>query len=455
MTDVASPWTLAAEPPTGELPPPAAADSPGSAADVLPPLHPLSPLPPLPSEPPTGPLPAPAAPSYDPADIPTEPSLTAPPQPPRATPPTGEAAFGGPALDDPPRPPRRLPRGAVSALAAAAIALAAGGVGGAIGVRTANDANDNASAGSTNRPVTSAARNSGSSTIAGSSLSVKDILAKVEPAVVDIQARGARGQGQGTGVVVNAAEGLILTNAHVVAGSTQITVTAPTDKQARSATLVGADDGNDIAVLRVEPVNLVEAELGSSADTAVGDDVVAIGNALGLRGDPSVTRGIVSGKGRSVGPLSGMLQTDAAINPGNSGGPLVNASGQVIGINTAVAGAAQNIGFAIPIDTARSIIDRLVAGQSAAPLAFLGVTTGDAADGSPGAVVADISPGSPADTAGLRVGDRVVSVNDIAVPGSAELRGIVQTFKPDETVRLTIVRDGDERTIEVKLGKRP
>jgi S1-C subfamily serine protease len=260
--------------------------------------------------------------------------------------------------------------------------------------------------------------------------------------------------GEGTGVVVNAAEGLILTNAHVVEGGREVTVTAPTDKQARTATVIGADAERDIAVLKVDSAGLVGAELGRSADVQVGDDVVAIGNALGLRGDPSVTRGIVSGLGRSVGNLTGMVQTDAAINPGNSGGPLVNSSGQVIGINTAIAGQAQNIGFAIPIDTARSIIDRLVSGQAAGPAGFLGVSTAAADDGSPGAVVAEVSPGSPAANAGIEVGDRIVAVDGQAVPGPAELRGVVQARSPDQTVKVTVVRGGQEKTFDVKLSKK-
>jgi putative serine protease PepD len=341
-------------------------------------------------------------------------------------------------------------------MAAAAMCLAAGAVGGAIGVRTAENKNDSPAAVTPLTNVGNGSSNSGGSVIpATNGLNVRAILAKVEPAVVDIQARSGRSGGQGTGIVVDAAQGLVVTNAHVVEAGTTITVTAPTDKQARTATLVGANTDRDVAVLKVDPAGLVGAELGSSGDVQVGDDVVAIGNALGLRGDPSVTRGIVSGLGRTVGDLVGMVQTDAAINPGNSGGPLVNAAGQVIGINTAVAGQAQNIGFAIPIDTVRTIMAQLTGGQAAAPTAFLGVSTTDADDGSPGAVVADVTAGSPADVGGIRVGDRIVSVDGAAVPGAGELKGVVQAHKPDETVKVTVVRDGKEQTFSVKLGRRP
>ena len=133
--------------------------------------------------------------------------------------------------------------------------------------------------------------------------------------------------------------------------------------------MVGADEAHDVALLKIDDASgLPAAELGRSADVKVGEDVVAIGNALGLRGDPTVTRGIVSALNRTVENLTGMIQTDAAINPGNSGGPLVNSAGQVIGINTAVAAdGAQNIGFAIPIDKAKSLADRLKTGQGPAP----------------------------------------------------------------------------------------
>jgi len=223
-----------------------------------------------------------------------------------------------------------------------------------------------------------------SAQIAGDELDVAAILAKVGPSVVAIdteitQRRGpytARGRGAGTGVVLTA-DGEILTNAHVVDGATTITVTVNGTDQALPATLVAADTRNDLALLKVQGVSdLTPATLGSSDATVVGDDVVAVGNALALEGGMSVTRGIVSALHRSIEAgsesgsesLSGLIQTDAAISSGNSGGPLVNAHGEVIGINTAVAGSsdtttASNIGFAIPIDTAKQIVDQLRAGN--------------------------------------------------------------------------------------------
>ena len=218
-----------------------------------------------------------------------------------------------------------------------------------------------------------------SSQLAGGSLDVAQIVAKVEPAVVSIEATSNQGPFSGTSTsagsgMILTADGEVLTNAHVVEGSSSITVTLAGQSQARAATLVGIDTSNDLALLRITGAsNLPTVTLGKSSDAAVGDDVVAIGNALALEGGPTVTRGIVSGLDRSLGAnsneMSGLIQTDAPISSGNSGGPLVNAAGQVIGINTAVAASnmnttASNIGFAIPIDKAMPIVDRLRAGDS-------------------------------------------------------------------------------------------
>jgi putative serine protease PepD len=151
-----------------------------------------------------------------------------------------------------------------------------------------------------------------------------------------------------------------------------------------------------------------------------------------------------------------MIQTDAAINPGNSGGPLVNSSGQVIGINTAVAAdGAQNIGFAIPIDKAKALADRLKTGQGPAPVAFLGVSTTETADGSGGAQIVDLVSGGPAHKAGLAVGDLVVTFDGKPVTGADALSGLVQARQPGDTVAVVIERNGSSRTISVTLGTKP
>src|SRR5207244_2029642 len=173
-------------------------------------------------------------------------------------------------------------------------------------------------------------------------------------------------------------DGLVLTNNHVISGASSIKVRFADGKVA-DATVIGSSAAADVAVVKVGGVsNLPTVELGNSGKLAVGDDVVAIGNALALPGGPTVTEGIVSATGRSIDAgdehLDGVIQTDAAINPGNSGGPLVNSDGQVIGMNTAIAGEGQNIGFAIAIHTIKPLISQLKTGKTIAQ-AFLGVST--------------------------------------------------------------------------------
>jgi S1-C subfamily serine protease len=210
----------------------------------------------------------------------------------------------------------------------------------------------------------------------GQTLDVAGVVAGVQQSVVSIETTvvtrqgpfGTEGEGAGTGVVLD--DGYVLTNAHVVDGATDISVTVPGDDEPRTAELVASDSEADIAVLHVtDSDGMVVAPIGSSSDLQVGDQVVAVGNALALEGGMTVTQGIVSALDRSIdtddGTLSGLIQTDAAISSGNSGGPLVNAAGEVVGINTAVATSeggvsASNIGFAISIDTARAVADELL-----------------------------------------------------------------------------------------------
>ncbi len=269
---------------------------------------------------------------------------------------------------DPPAPwtpPRRRRAGRlVLPAVTVALSLVAGWAGGALG----RDGDT-----STAVPVTSASP--ASVVLDGDTLDVAGVLAAVEPSVVSIETavevrQGPfvrEGAGAGTGVVISD-RGYILTNAHVVENATSITVTV--DGVARDATLVGSDASADIAVLRVDDTSgLVAADLAQAGATAVGDQVVAIGNALALEGGLTVTQGIVSALDRSIetasGTLDGLIQTDAAISSGNSGGALVNAAGQVIGINTAVASSsgsvqASNIGFAISIQDAMAVADEII-----------------------------------------------------------------------------------------------
>ena len=372
---------------------------------------------------------------------PTETVPQPPTGPPAGPPPPGDAAL----------PPRRpAARGRFAAILAAT-ALAAGAVGGVVGANLTDD----------RAPVTATATTGqrtslgASATIAGPALDTAGILAKAGPAVVTIRASGPAGSGAGTGIVLTA-DGEVLTNAHVVRNATTIRVRLEGESQSRVATLVGSDGENDLALLKIPNASgLPTAELGNSDAVKVGDDVVAIGNALDLEGDPTVTRGIVSATDRSLDTLTGLLQHDASINPGNSGGPLLNRSGQVIGINTATAGQGTGIGFAIPINHAKDVIERLQRGESAPTVGWLGVQTADPDDGSQGALIVVVVNGQPADAAGLREGDLITAIDGRPVAGAADLRGLVREHRPGQRSMITVTRNGQPTTIEVTFGSRP
>ncbi len=306
-------------------------------------------------------------------------------------------------------------------------------------------------------------------------LDIRAILAKVQPSVVSVTTSQNTSQGvfegAGSGIVLSA-DGLVLTNAHVVGALSGISVVLP-DGTEHEAALVGSSPDDDLAVIRLEGVEgLVPAELGSSEALEVGDEVIAIGNALNLGGDPTVTRGIVSATDRDLVAegvrLEGLIQTDAAINPGNSGGPLVNAAGQVVGVNTAIVAEAQNLGFSIAIDRARPVIEQLESGGGAITpdQAFLGVssTTIDglndvvrerfAIDVDAGAFITEVVPGSAADDAGLEVGDVIVEIDGEVVEDPVGVRNAILEHEPGDSITLRIVRDGEEETIEVELGRR-
>src|SRR5262245_47004284 len=236
-------------------------------------------------------------------------------------------------------------------------------------------------------------------------LDVRAVATQVGPSVVTISADVGGGEAVGTGVVVSK-DGEILTNAHVVAGASAIRVRLAGQTEPTKAELVAADEGNDLALLRIDADDLVPADFAAPGDIAIGDQVVAIGFALDLDGDPTVTLGIVSALDRTLrtsdGALDRLIQTDAAISSGNSGGPLVNANGQVVGINTAVARsdamtAASNVGFAIGIDEVEHVLDALRQSDGEPRVeGFLGVSLNDRTDGGQGALVTEVENGSPA-----------------------------------------------------------
>jgi S1-C subfamily serine protease len=304
---------------------------------------------------------------------------------------------------------------------------------------------------------------------------IQEILAKVEPAVVSIRTRTLSlgdflkpvpGEGAGTGFVIGS-DGVIVTNNHVVAGAQSIEVVFA-DERKMPARVLGRDPTTDLAVLKVDVSDLPIAALGDSSVLKVGDDVVAIGNAHALEGGPTVTRGIVSAEDRTITAENGVrlehvIQTDTAINPGNSGGPLVNSAGEVVGINTAVAGDAQNIGFSIAINAAKPVIEELRQGTTRSR-PFLGVKMFSvtpsiaqelAIKSQSGALVADVTAGSGAEVAGLRNGDVITSIDGKEVKAAEDVTSAVNTHKPGDEIKVTYSRGDQTTEATVKLGERP
>jgi S1-C subfamily serine protease len=315
------------------------------------------------------------------------------------------------------------------------------------------------------------ASGSGSAKSAQTSAGTIDVAAVAEtvaPSVVTVSATigagGGLGEAVGTGVIISA-DGEILTNAHVVAGAQDVRVRFAGNTEPVPATIVAADPGNDLALLRVDiDADLPAVTIADPAGIRIGDPVVAIGFALDLDGDPSVTLGIVSALDRTLTindreSLDGLIQTDAAISSGNSGGPLVSASGQLVGINTAVAEsdievAATNVGFAIGAEEINEVLPLLRDGGERVP-GFLGVILADRVDGGLGALVAEVTPGSPAADAGLRVSDVVVAVDDQPINGSGGLVGVIRDHRPGDEVSIVVVRDGAEVNLTAVLVDGP
>ena len=313
-----------------------------------------------------------------------------------------------------------------------------------------------------------------------SGMSIPTLVQKVSPSVVSIDVKGQGTEDQGTGMIISA-NGMVITNNHVIAAAAaggSITVTRTGSTKSLPATLVGTNPVDDVALIRINGASgLPAVTFGNSNALVVGDAVVAIGNALGLAaGTPTVTQGIVSALGRTVTAgstgssetLNNMIQTDAAINPGNSGGPLLDSHGNVIGMNTAVAGtlpdgtSAQNIGFAIPVATIQSLLKQLAAGESVVSHgAFIGVEIMSMTPSlqaqygfsvSSGAVVMSVISGTGAATAGVKQGDIIVGINSTSIGGAQDVSSVISSLHPGDVITLHIVRGKQHLSLKVTLG---
>ncbi len=313
------------------------------------------------------------------------------------------------------------------------------------------------------------------------------VATRVLPSVVNVttdvyqaSTTGApeEGQGVGTGFIVRA-NGVVVTNCHVVQGASRITVFTSEDEPTRyDARVIGGDCEHDLAVLKVDAEGLPTIRFGASADLRLGQQVVAIGYALALEGGPSVTAGIVSSLDRTirvqdprctvctngVRTYSEVIQTDAAINHGNSGGPLVDMAGRVVGINSAGSDDAENVGFAIAIDSVQPAIGTAISDPLRAT-AYLGVSTRTVTADlafqmdlpvESGALVLATLANGPAADAGMREGDVIVDIGGDAIEAAEDLGRVLDALAPGDEVDVRVVRaDGEERTIRVTLGTKP
>jgi S1-C subfamily serine protease len=300
-------------------------------------------------------------------------------------------------------------------------------------------------------------------------IATASVVERVLPSIVNIRVEGLGRSGEASGVVVDR-DGTIVTNNHVVEGASEVTVAFNDGRHPRplAGTVVGTAPERDLAVIRVDADDLVPVELGRSSALRLGYPVLALGYPLGL--GPTVTQGIVSGLERTIEPsggprLEGLLQIDAAINPGNSGGALVDAAGRLVGINTAGAGFAENIGFAIAIDQALPVIDEIRT-EPLEERAWLGVSiesiesSVEAAQvGLPtdarGALIVGVYPGSPAEAAGLRAGELITAVAGQDVESAADLTEILADLEPGQGVELEVASPGGGRSLDLELTGRP
>jgi putative serine protease PepD len=419
----------------------------------------------------------PAAWTQTPADSPTRPEAPAPGEPtapgpswgpppadPQGPPPAwgqapGEPTATGPAWGEggggpttpvwgaPPGGPAapggrgRLARPLVAVVAAAALVAGGYGIGQAV---------DRTSAAPPGAGIPTAAI---SAPIQAGDEPVAAVAKALLPTVVELTVETQQGDGLGSGVIYDK-NGYILTAAHVVEGADRVTVRLA-DGTRLTGEVLGADRGTDVGVVKVDRGNLPAAPLAIDVPLQVGQLAVAIGSPFRLEG--SVTSGVVSATSRILDDGREVIQTDAPINPGNSGGVLADREGRVIGINSAIRSDGSNgnigIGFAVPIDVAAKVAESIVQNKPVRAV-YLGVRPTDPASGRAGAAILEVTPGSPADKAGVEVGDLVVEIDGQAVTGYADLVSRIRDHQAGDRVTLKLVRDGRERTVTATLADR-
>jgi putative serine protease PepD len=412
-----------------------------------PPADDLDPLPPLPEPRPDDQADAGAfdATPYAPASLPPAPQAAPPYQPASPPIPPSESAATTPPAGPPPGR-RRSP--VLVGLVALSLAASGFAVARATGNKTtivrASNANSTAATVSTSPAVKTS----------GSTEPVAAVAAALAPSVVQIETN----PGLGSGFIYDT-EGHILTAAHVVEGAGNTVTVRLADGTTRTGDVVGSDTSTDVAVVKVDlsGTKATAAHLALGEALQVGQTAVAIGSPFGL--DQTVTSGIVSAVDRAMQTSNAaidMVQTDAPINPGNSGGPLADLQGRVIGINDQIesaSGSSSGVGFAIPIDTAKAVADKIVAGQPVT-FAFLGVQTQDSGQGvvGSGALIVGVESGSPADKAGVKQGDVITKIDSTTVDDSTTLSARIRAASPGDSVKLTVRRNGTVKTLTVILG---
>jgi S1-C subfamily serine protease len=491
-------------PPGGSNPPPAGRASPPAPEGWAPPPGEATPPPAHPA-PPAYPVPPPASPnpppsggyaSPPPGGYQPPPGGTAPPPPGGYQPPAGgyppppswtqpPPGGWGAQPSTPPPPPRGRRGWAVFAALLAVLLIVLGGIGAGVGVAVAR--NLAASHAAAQHPIPTVPQANGSTNQngqAGGGLDEQAIARKVDPAVVDINTviqttRGRPAEAAGTGIILTS-NGQVLTNNHVVQGSSSIKVTVQGRSNTYTATVVGVDPTEDVALIQIQGVSgLPTATVADSSTVRVGEGVVAIGNALGQGGTPSATEGTVTALDQSITAstgadtseqLNGLIQSDAPISPGESGGPLVNAAGQVIGMITA--GESQGyrqttatVGYAIPTNTAIAVVNQIRSGQATGDViigqpGFLGISTrsltpGAAAqlglDVSSGVLVTGVVSGSPADKAGITQDSVITAIDGKAVDTQKALSSAIQSHKPGQQIRVTWVDQAGTHTATATL----